>query len=84
MERVELNGVMESEIVIVTVNGIPQPVCGDGNVDSGEACGEPNHNTCASDETCVACECIPPTPVPDSYCGDGNVDSGEACGEPKS
>lgn len=50
--------------------GAPEPFCGDGNVDPGEACDEGAAN--ADDGTCTTGCQLP-------VCGDGFVQAGEAC-----
>jgi cysteine-rich repeat protein len=50
--------------------GAPEPFCGDGNVDPGEACDEGAAN--ADDGTCTSSCALP-------ACGDGFVQAGEAC-----
>ncbi len=50
--------------------GAPDPFCGDGNVDRGEACDEGAGN--ADDGTCTTACKLP-------ACGDGVVQAGEAC-----
>lgn len=52
----------------------PEPYCGDGYVDNGEACddgNEVNGDGCENDCTV--------TPPPPPCCGDGHVDNGEEC-----
>jgi len=55
----------------------PEPYCGDGEVDEGEACDDGNDvngDGCEND-----CTKTPPPPPPPPCCGDGRVDEGEAC-----
>jgi hypothetical protein len=50
--------------------------CGDGNVDTGEVCGEPGLPGCADPcTTCSGCVCAPADPV----CGDTLVCGAEQC-----
>ena len=50
--------------------------CGDGNIDPGEACGEPGLGACAAPcTTCSGCTCAASTPV----CGDALVCGAEQC-----
>jgi hypothetical protein len=58
----------------------PEPVCGDGILDSGEQCDPPGapcpndpNRSCRDDCTC-----------PQPFCGDGIIDPGEACDPPNS
>lgn len=48
----------------------PEPFCGDGNLDEGEACDDGNNDD--GDRCDANCNIEP-------YCGDGNVDDGEEC-----
>jgi hypothetical protein len=56
----------------------PEPVCGNGLIEANEQC---DLTGCASDQTCVNCQCktvvTPPPPPP--VCGNGNIESGEEC-----
>jgi len=70
------HGCTHSQNVVVTCTGpvLPPPaVCGDGNLDAGEACDD--GNTAAGDGCSATCTVEPPAAV----CGDGKVDAGEAC-----
>ena len=49
--------------------------CGDGNIDSGEQCGEPGLSCSDACTTCNSCICAQNTPV----CGDGLVCGSEQC-----
>lgn len=57
----------------------PLPTCGNGSVETGEACDPPNGLTC--DTSCQACTtelgCVAET-----SCGDGTLESGEQCDPP--
>jgi parallel beta-helix repeat protein len=37
---------------------VPVPFCGDGKIDTGEECGEPELPSCADDKTCSNCKCV--------------------------
>ena len=49
---------------------VPEPFCGDGNLDPGEACDDGNND---DGDGCSANCTVEP------FCGDGNLDPGEAC-----
>jgi cysteine-rich repeat protein len=53
----------------------PNPYCGDGTLDAGEACDDGNN---VDGDGCSA-NCVIETPPPAPYCGDGNLDAGEDC-----
>ena len=63
-----------------TADGCAQlpATCGNGNVESGEACDPPDGIACSA--TCQIC--LPDGCIAPSSCGDGHIDSGESCDPP--
>ncbi len=47
-----------SDFATVNVSNIAS-ICGDGNPDPGEVCGEPGLPVCAGSQSCVDCVCVP-------------------------
>jgi cysteine-rich repeat protein len=68
-------GVGGARLPFITVNGggEPEPVCGDGNPDTGEECDD--GNTTAGDGCSPTCTVEPPP----AACGDGTLDTAEEC-----
>ena len=57
---------------------IPNPICGDGNIDLGEICGEPGLSSCSTGFNCDSnCKCVPITAPP--ICGNNIIEGGEVC-----
>jgi len=56
------------------------PVCGNGNVETGEVCDLPAVG-CGPLQTCLLCQqCVD---VPIAICGNGNIEPGEVCELPQ-
>lgn len=51
--------------------------CGNGEVEPGEVCGEPELAACPSGQDCQNCTCQAP-----GVCGNGTAEAGEECSEP--
>ena len=69
----EFGGWTIDDLCVVGLNPTPQPVCGNGELEEGEACDDGNlvdGDGCESD-----CQLTPRVPA----CGDGILDPGEAC-----
>ncbi|MFA4874755.1 MAG: hypothetical protein WC690_05385, partial [bacterium] len=50
---------------------LPLKLCGNGQIDPGENCGEPGLQNCFPGTVCADCRC--------SICGNGYIDPGEEC-----
>ena len=68
------------ETTSTSTTGVPDPFCGDGNVDDGEECDDGNAedgDACLS--TCVAASCGDGVVGPGEECDDGNADNTDTC-----